>query len=370
MQLRITEAGSRLWICRIVVNGKRRDIGLGFYEDVTLSQARDEAREKRRAVRLNLDLGFGPVGQRIPLQSEAESPVHTFEAVALEFINSKKEGWRNEKHRAQWLSTLSTYAFPVIGQSNVANVELAEILQILRPIWLTKTETAARLRGRLESVFGFAIAHEWRDKSNPAQWRGLLSKVLPEPSKVKKTEHHKSMPAAETPGFMLTLNEMESSSALALQLLIFTATRSGEVRGAKWSEFDLGEKIWTIPAERMKAGVEHRVPLSDQVMKLVSQIPRLESVDWLFPARSGKGPISDMTLSMLMRRQKLDYVPHGFRSTFRDWAGDHTQYPREILEAALAHTLGSKVEAAYRRKDALERRRPLMQDWANFIAQR
>lgn len=367
LQLRITEAGTRLWIYRSVIEGKRRDIGLGYYEDVTLSQARDEAREKRRAVRLGLDVGLAPVGQR---KAPTEAPLiagHPFEAVAMEFLDSKKDGWRNEKHKTQWVRTLETYAFPVIGQMDVADVELAHVLDILRPMWLTKTETATRLRGRIESVIGYAIAHEWRDKGNPAQWRGLLDKVLPEPSKVKKTEHHKSMPAAETPAFMTLLDGMEGGAARALQLLILTATRSGEVRGARWSEFDLDEQIWTIPAERMKAGAEHRVPLSEQALSILQRVPRLESVDMLFPDRSGRKPISDLALSKILRKQELGYVPHGFRSTFRDWAGDNTEYARELLEVSLAHTLESKVEAAYRRKDALERRRPLMQDWANFI---
>ncbi|VUZ28996.1 Prophage integrase IntA [uncultured Comamonas sp.] len=365
LQLRVTNAGSRLWIYRAVVNGKRRDIGLGYYEDVTLSQARDAAREKRRAVRLGLEVEIGQktsVVSSVPVKSE-----HFFKDVALEFIESKKDEWRNEKHRAQWVSTLATYANPVIGAMDVRDIELSHVLEILRPIWATKTETATRLRGRIESVLGYAAVHEWRSKDNPAQWRGLLDKVLPEPTKIKKTQHHKAMPAEDVPGFMRSLNDVAGGAARALELLILTATRSGEIRGARWSEIDQQAAVWTIPAERMKAGVEHRVPLSKQALAVLVKIPRIEGSDLLFPGRSSEQPISEMTLTMLMRRQGLEYVPHGFRSTFRDWGGDNTEYPREILEAALAHTLGSRVEAAYRRKDALERRRPLMQDWADFV---
>lgn len=367
LQLRVTDAGTRLWICRITVDGKRRDIGLGYFEDVTLSQARDAAREKRRSLRLGLDLGLPTIGERAK-PAPAPVPVkHLFSVVAAEFIDSKREGWRNDKHIDQWKNTLETYAYPVIGNMDVADIELAHVLEVLRPIWSTKTETASRLRGRIEAILGYASVHEWRKGENPAQWRGLLDKVLPQPDKLKKRNHFPAMPVEDVPGFMSRLRAVQGAAAQALMLLILTGARSGEVLGARWSEFDLTDFVWTVPADRMKAGVEHRVPLSRQAVQLLSEIPRFAGTDLLFPSRSGDKPISNMSMTMLMRREQLEYVPHGFRSTFRDWAGDHTEYPRDILEAALAHTIGNKVEAAYRRKDALERRRPLMQDWADCL---
>ncbi|MDR0458400.1 MAG: site-specific integrase [Burkholderiaceae bacterium] len=243
------------------------------------------------------------------------------------------------------------------------------MLQVIEPIWTIKTETATRVRGRIEAVLDFATARGWRQDDNPARWKGLLDKVLPAPQKVRKTQHHKAMPIDDVPGFCKVLASMDGMAAQALRLLILTATRSGEVRGARWDEFDLAAGVWTIPPERMKAAVEHRVPLSRQAMKLLARVPRLDGDDagLLFPAARGAGAMSDMAMTQLMRKRGLDCVPHGFRSTFRDWAGDCTHYPRELVETALAHTVGNKVEAAYRRKDALERRRPLMQDWADFV---
>lgn len=368
LQLRVTDAGSRLWIYRATVNGKRRDIGLGFYEDVTLSQARDAAIEKRRAIRLGLELGLPEVGARPEkVVVKAVPLVNTFKTVAESYIEIKRAGWKNTKHIAQWTSTLETYAYPTLGHMDVSQIELKHVLVVLKPIWESKTETAVRLRGRIESVLAYAAVHDWRSTTNPAQWKGLLDKILPEPNKVKKVEHHKAMPFGEIPAFMQNLSNVEGSSALALQLLILTAARSGEVRGARWGEIDFEGGVWTIPKERMKAGVEHRVPLSRQALHLLSKVPRIGDSEYLFVSNRGDKPISDMAMTMHMRRFGTDYVPHGFRSTFRDWAGDETDYPRDLLEMALAHTLESKVEAAYRRSDALEKRRALMQDWADRL---
>ena len=345
-----------------MVGDKRRDIGLGNFEDVTLSQARDAARDKRRAARDGL-LEITPrVAPAVAIVN-----TRTFKQAAAELIASKQGGWKNDKHKAQWASTLETYADPFIGDADVAAVALADVLKVLQPIWLSKTETASRVRGRIEAVLDYATVHGWRSGDNPARWKGLLDKVLPEPEKVKKTEHHKAMPIKEAPAFAQALRDVRGGASMALQLVILTATRSGEVRNARWGEFDLEEGVWTIPAERMKAGVEHRVPLSKQALHLLSTVPRVAGTDFLFPGAKGIAPISDMSMTMLMRKRELEYVPHGFRSTFRDWAGDHTEYPRDIMEAALAHTVGNKVEAAYRRNDALERRRPLMQDWADYL---
>lgn len=362
LQLRVTDTGTRLWIYRVMVAGKRRDIGLGNLQDVSLSQARDAARAMGDSVRKGID----------PRPTPAPAPAlppkrNLFKVVADEMIAAKKAEWRNDKHKAQWTNTLTTYAYPTMGEMDVADIELTHVLDVLKPIWTKKTETATRVRGRIEAVLDYATVHNWRSGDNPARWKGLLDKVLPAPAKVAKAVHHPAMPIDDTPDFMATLKGVTGSSSLALQLLILTATRSGEVRAARWPEFDLEEGVWTIPAERMKAKVEHRVPLSTQALHLLSLVPKIAGTDFLFTSPKG-GCISDMAMTTLMRKRNLVYVPHGFRSTFRDWAGDHTQYPREILEAALAHTIGNKVEAAYRRKDALERRRPLMQDWADFLS--
>ncbi|AOV02446.1 integrase arm-type DNA-binding domain-containing protein [Delftia tsuruhatensis] len=361
LHLRITDSGARLWVHRIMVDGKRRDIGLGRLEDVSLSQARDAARDKSRMVRQGLD----------PLPAPQLAPVakvvRTFRATAEEYVESKRDGWRNEKHRAQWTATLEAYAYPEIGEKDVGEIGIDDVLRVLRPIWSSKTETATRLRGRIESVLGYAAVRDGRSGINPASWRGVLDKILPAPDKVRTREHHPAMPIAEAPAFMLALEEVGGMSALALRFLILTAARSGEVRGASWSEVDLQAGIWAVPAERMKAGAAHRVPLSTQALALLQGLPRFAGSELLFPSPRG-GQLADMAMTALMRRRGLAYVPHGFRSTFRDWAGDHTEYPREIVEAALAHAVGNRVEAAYRRKDALERRRPLMQDWADFLA--
>jgi integrase len=364
LHLRITPAGTKLWVCRIMVGEKRVDLGLGDYRDVSLSDARDKARDARRSVRL----GVSPVQPKPKLEAPVAPKLNTFKMAALELIASKKNEWKNAKHKAQWESTLETYAFPVLGGMDVSAIGLPEILSVLKPIWLEKTETATRVRGRIESVLDYATVHNWRAGDNPARWRGLLDKVLPAPGKIAQTEHHKAMPSEETPAFMRLMEGAKGTSPAALRLLVLTAARSGEIRGARWDEFDLVGGVWTIPAERMKAGAEHRVPLSKQALRLLSELPRFDGVELLFPsALDGKKPISDMTMTNLLRKRGMEYVPHGFRSTFRDWAGDNTEYPRELIEAALAHTIENKTEAAYRRKSALERRRPLMQDWADYL---
>lgn len=362
LHVRITDSGTRLWIHRILVDGKRRDIGLGRLDDVSLSEARDMAREKSKQVRQGLD----------PLQASHQlapvtKAIRTFKDTATEYVDSKRDGWRNEKHKAQWTSTLETYAYPEIGNMNVGDIGVEDVLKVLRPIWATKTETATRLRGRIESVLGYASVRDGRNGINPARWRGVLDKILPAPDKVRTREHHPAMPIDHTPEFMRELFGVAGTSALALRFLILTAARSGEVRGATWGEMDLKAGVWSVPAERMKAGVAHRVPLSTQALALIKSMPKIDGTDLVFPSPRG-GQLADMAMTALMRRKSLPYVPHGFRSTFRDWAGDHTEYPREVVESALAHTVGNRVEAAYRRKDALERRRPLMQDWANFLA--
>lgn len=360
LQLRVTDAGSRLWVHRIMVDGKRRDIGLGRFEDVSLSEARELARDKNRMVRL----GVNPIP--LPEPKPIVLAVRKFREDATEYVESKRDGWRNEKHKAQWTATLETYAYPLIGDKACRDIGVDDVLQVLKPIWSTKTETATRLRGRIESVLGYAAVRDGREGINPAGWRGVLDKILPSPDKVRKRRHHPAMPIAQAPGFMRELEDIAGMSALALRFTILTAARSGEVRGATWDEVDLDAGVWTVPGERMKAGVTHRVPFSRQALALLKGMPRIAGTDLVFPSPRG-GQLADMAMTALMRRKDLEYVPHGFRSTFRDWAGDHTEYPRDVVETALAHTVGNQTEAAYRRSDALERRRPLMQDWADYL---
>ncbi len=275
------------------------------------------------------------------------------------------DGWKNPKHRQQWQNTLTTYAGPVIGGINVALVDTGLVLKVLEPIWKTKNETASRLRGRIESVLAWATTRGYRDGLNPARWKGHLDKLLVKPSAIQTVAHHAALPFREIGGFMRDLAKMEGFGARALEFAILTAARSGEVRGATWEEFDLDARVWTIPAERMKAGKEHRVPLSDAAMALLADMPLVG--EFVFPgARNGR-PLSDMSLTAVLRRmERGDLTAHGFRYTFRDWAGDVSNHPREVIEHALAHQLKDKAEAAYAHGTLFDKRRRLMGDWATY----
>ncbi len=289
----------------------------------------------------------------------------SFAQAATQYIDTHESSWRSIKHGQQWRNTIDSYANPIIGRVLVRDVSLSHILAVLEPIWHTKTETATRLRGRIESILDWAAARGYRDEPNPARWKGHLDKLLPAPGKIRKRKHHQALPYSDLPNFMRTLASQEGMGARALEFTILTACRSGEVRGAKWAEFDLDARVWTIPADRMKAGKEHRVPLSDAAMAILSVQRERSFSDYVFPNPSGE-PLSDMTLSAVLRRMKVPAVPHGFRSTFRDWCSEQTDYPREVAEMALAHAIGSKVEAAYRRGDLFGKRTQLMLDWAGF----
>jgi integrase len=364
LALQVSPAGARSWLLRIHVNGKRREMGLGAFPDVTLSQARDKARAQREL----LDRGIDPVEHR---QAErranavSQASTVTFEKAATAYIEAHESTWRNAKHGQQWANTLKTYAHPHIGHLAVANIELPHILAVLEPIWKIKTETASRLRGRLELVLDWATARGYREGLNPARWRGHLDKLLPKPSKVARVEHHAALPVQDMGAFMARLRQQQGMGARALEFLILTAARSGEVRGATLDEFDLEAGMWTIPAERMKAGKEHRVPLVQAAIDLIKALPQMAGTPYVFHAPRG-GQLSDMTITAVLRRMEVDAVPHGFRSTFRDWAAERTNYPRDMAEMALAHTIGNKVEEAYRRGDMFEKRRRMMADWAKF----
>ena len=365
LYLCINSGTARSWILRMVVGTKRRDMGLGGFPDVTLAQAREKARQARAEV----DQGVDPIMQRKAFKSALaaqQATDKTFAQAATAYIDAHSDSWRNPKHRAQWASTLDTYVFPTMGHLLVRDVGQEHVLAALEPIWKTKTETATRVRGRIESVLSWATVRKYRAGENPARWKGHLDQLLPKPSSVAKVEHHPALKIDAIGGFMTDLRKREGTAAKALEFAILTAARSGEVRGATWDEIDLKAAVWTIPAARMKAGREHRVPLSAPVVLMLNKDSNRQSVapgDLLFPAPRG-GVLSDMALTAVMRRMAVAAVPHGFRSTFRDWCSERTNYPRDLAEQALAHAVESKVEAAYRRGDALEKRRAMMTQWA------
>jgi integrase len=364
LHLRISETGARYWVLRTTIGGKRRDIGIGPFPEVSLADARAEAAQIRRDARKGKD----PVAERKAARDAlraAQAKALTFDQCARRYLAGKASEFRSPKHAKQWKSTLEAYASPVIGTLPVDQVELAHLLQILEPIWREKTETATRLRGRIEKVLDYATVSGYRSGENPARWKGNLDAVLPKPGKVTKVRNHRALPIDELGAFMRALRKREGMAARALEFVILTATRSGEVRGATWDEINLEGKVWTIPAERMKAGKEHRVPLTDDAVKLLEELPRFESNELVFPAPRG-GKLSDMALAAVMKRMQVNAVPHGFRSTFRDWCAERTNYPHAVAEMALAHAIGNKVEAAYRRGDLFEKRSRLMADWARF----
>jgi integrase len=355
---------ARTWILRATIGHRRRDMGLGPFPEVGLALAREKARQARQQI----DQGLDPIEVRKQAKGSLKASVEatrTFAECTAGFLDAKSSEWRNAKHRQQWQNTVTQYADPVIGEVLVRDVQLGHVLRILEPIWKTKTETASRLRGRLESVLDWATVRGYRTGSNPARWRGHLDKLLPAPAKIAKVEHHQALPIDSVPLFMRALRAKSGVGARALEFLILTGVRSGEARGATWDEIDMERAEWLIPAKRMKVAKEHRVPLSPAVLRLLQSLPRLDGTPYVFPSRKG-GPLSDMTLTKCMRDMSVDAVPHGFRSTFRDWASERTSFPREVCEMALAHAIGDKVEAAYRRGELLEKRRGLMTEWSEF----
>lgn len=370
LYLQITAGGSVSWIYRFKLQGKQRYMGLGSFPETSLAEARERASDNRKLVKSGID----PMEVAIE-KGHADEVTPSFTSCAARYIMSHRRSWRNAKHARQWVSTLKTYARPVIGAKPVDEVTTQDVLKILSPIWTSKTETAKRVQGRIENVLDYAAAHNYRDPVNPARWRGHLDKLLAKPSRVKKVTHHPAMPYEEVADFMAELQGYTSISSKALQFLILTATRTSEVLRSEWPEIDLDNETWTIPADRMKARREHRVPLSRQAVELLTQLPRVKGNPYVFPgARYGR-PLSNMAMLQLMRGmgfgldgERGDYVPHGFRSSFRDWTGEVTSYPRDVAEMALAHTIENKVEAAYRRGDLFEKRRAMMQEWADYVA--
>ena len=364
LALTVHKGGSRSWVLRYQVAGRRRDLGLGAVDLFSLAQAREAAREARAKIARGID----PINDRRALRSQiiaSQIGARTFSEAATKYVDSHEAGWRNAKHVQQWRNTLRKYAYPVLGQMLVRDIGLPHIRRVLEPIWTTKTETASRLRGRLEAILNSSMVDEERSGPNPARWKGHLATVLPAPKKISKTVHHPALPFSDLPEFMARLDKQVGTGAAALAFTVLTAGRSGEVRAATWPEFDLTARTWTIPASRMKAKREHRVPLSDRAMAILMHQKSIAMNEYVFPSPRAT-VLSDMSLTAVLRRMEVPAVPHGFRSTFRDWCAESTDFSPEVAEMALAHTIGNKVEAAYRRGDLFEKRKELMQAWAEY----
>jgi integrase len=366
LYLQVSGAGGRSWIWRYALQGKTRYLGLGSASAIPLKRARELAAEARR---LRAE-GIDPIERRreqrsVKLVEQAKSI--TFEQCAEAYIVAHEPSWRNAKHRAQWRSTLSTYVYPIIGALPVQSVDTALVTRIIEPIWAKKSETAGRVRGRIELILDYATARKYRQGDNPARWRGHLDKLLPKRSKVSKVVHHAALPYLELGAFMAELRRRESTSARCLEFTILTAARTSEAIGAEWDEIDLSTKVWTVPAERMKSGREHRVPLSSRALEIIRERQARREGDYLFAGMRGGNPLSNMALLAMLRVMgRADLTTHGFRATFKTWATERSNFPREVVEAALAHIVGDETERAYQRGDLFEKRRRLMDAWSEF----
>ena len=366
LYLQVSPSGARSWVFRFKKDGRLREMGLGPAHTITLAEAREYATECRKQRLRDIDPIEARHGDRAANKLAAAKAI-SFRQCAEAYIDAHNSSWANAKHAAQWPSTLATYAYPIFGDLPIQSVDVALVTKALEPIWRTKTETASRLRGRIETVLDWATVRNFRQGDNPARWRGHLDKLLPARAKVQRVEHHAALPYAEIGQFMTRLREQEAMSALALQFLVLTATRTSEVLNATWAEVDLDNAVWTIPADRMKAGREHRVPLSKPALALLRELHAHRIGDFIFPSANPGRPLSNMAMLKLLERMgRSDLTVHGFRSTFRDWAAERTNFPREVAEHALAHSLPDKVEAAYRRGDLFDKRRSLMEAWARF----
>ena len=380
LHLLVKTSGARSWVLRYSLQGKTRDIGLSRCpealvlleqsgrEELSLAQARDLAAIYRLKVRAGID----PLSEREKqaealrvTQAQVAAERVTFRDAAQSYLVSRESTWRNAKHRQQWHNTINTYVFPTLGALPVAEIGTAEVLGVLEPIWKSKTETASRVRGRIEAIIDAARVRGHFSGENPARWRGHLDKILPARQRLSRG-HHAAMPYDAVPAFLEQLRARKAVAAMALEFTILTAARSGEVLGAVWEEIDFEKRMWAVPAVRMKAGREHRVPLSSRAIELLTETKKLES-PFLFPGQRG-GKLSGMAMAMLLRRMGHDMTVHGFRASFRDWASETTAFPHEVCEMALAHTIANKAEAAYRRGDVFDKRRMLMDEWAQFCS--
>jgi integrase len=367
----VGRGGAKSWAFRFMLKGRPREMGFGSFTKVSLSDARKKASDAR----LLLTDGHDPLArrqeewkQRAAAEKLAVARAMTFDQCAGAYIAAHEISWKNDKHRQQWRNTLSTYVSPVLGSVPVQDVGIDLIMKVIEPLWKSKTETARRIRGRIEVVLDWARVRGYRIGENPARWRGNIDHLLPVRSKVRAVKHHAALPYAKLPAFMTDLRKIEGASAAALEFLILSAARTGEVIGARWPEMDLKKQLWVVPAERMKSRREHRVPLSSAAIAVLKRMPHCDG-GYVFSARNSENPLSNMALLMMLgRMNRSDVTTHGFRSTFRDWAAECTNFPSEIVEMALAHVIENKTEAAYRRGDLFEKRRQLMDAWMTFCA--
>jgi integrase len=366
LYLQVSASGARSWVFRYKENGRQHEMGLGALHTISLAEAREKARDCRRT---RFD-GTDPIEARKATRARAKldaATAITFQQCAESYIASHRVGWRNPKHAKQWPTTLSAYVYPVFGKLPVQSIDVGLVMKAVERIWTAKPETASRVRGRIESVLDWATARGYRQGENPARWRGHLENLLPKKTKVRRVERHAALPYAKLPEFMTELRQQEGVGAKALEFAILTIARTGEVMGAKWSEIDLEARLWTVPAARMKAGREHRVPLSEPALAILAAMREIREGDFVFPGGKANRPLSNMAFLMLLRRMgRGGLTAHGFRSTFSDWCSERTNFASEVREMALAHAVSDKVEAAYRRGDLFDKRRQVMDVWANF----
>ena len=366
LHVQVSRTGSKSWVFQYRFNKRRRELGLGSVSIVSIADARLRAAQ----LRIQLAQGVDPLAERqanADAVKVAAARTKTFDQCVEAFIHNMRANWTNDKSESAWRNSLQEYASPIFGSLSVSEVNTALVTKALEGIWTTKTETASRVRGRIEKVLDWAKINGYRDGENPARWKGHLALVLASPKKVAPVEHHPAVPYEMHPAFMVKLQKAFGMAARALEFAILTAARSNEVRAAEWTEIDWEKKIWTVPAARMKARIEHKVPLSDVAIALLRATEQLKASTYIFPGQGLKKPLSDTALAaVLVRLGYGDYVPHGFRSTFRDWAGATTGHPREVIEHALAHRLKDKAEAAYARDSLIQKRRFLMDDWATY----
>jgi integrase len=367
LYLQVSKFDTKAWIFKFTLNGRPRQMGLGPIHTVSLAEARQEAESCRKLVREGID----PIERRKAEKARRgleNAKSMTFKECAQGYLRAHDAAWSNLKHTAQWRNTLTMYVYPVFGDRLVQDIDTNLVMKVLDPIWTEKTETASRVRQRIEATLDWAAARGYRSGENPARWKGHLRNLLPLKTKVRKVKHHKALPYTEIGTFMADLRARDAIAARGLEFMILTATRTGEVIGATWDEIDLDNKIWTIAADRMKAGKEHRVPLSEDAASVLESMKAFRRSKFLFPGNKKDRPLSNMAFLKLLQRMEQDVTGHGFRSTFRDWAAERTNHPREVAEMALAHTISDAVEAAYRRGDLFEKRRRLMEDWARTCA--
>jgi integrase len=366
LYLRVSANEAKSWVFRFQLDGRRRDMGLGPFPDISLAEARQRAGEHRKQRHDGIDPIASKAAQRQAQRLDAARTM-TFEKCAEAHIAAHKAGWRDGKSEAQWRQSLTDYVFPVFGALSVQAIDVGLVMKALEPIWTVKPETASRVRGRVESILDWATARGYRRGENPARWRAHLENLLPKKSKVRRVKHHAALPYPELGSFMSELREREGVPARALEFAILTAARTGEVIGARWEEIAVAERVWIIPIERMKAGKEHRVPLSDAALAVVDKMAEIRQDDFVFPGIRAGRPIGKLSFFLVLRRiGRGDLTAHGFRSTFRDWAAESTAFPTEVAGMALAHSVGDAVERAYRRGDMFTKRKLLMDAWAGF----